>query len=72
MTHADLNVIMKYYQHGFRRGDSCKTQLIATTEDIGRYIDKQHAIDILILDFAKAFDTVLPPKAATMECEVMP
>ncbi len=58
MTHADLYAIMKYYQHGFRRGHSCETQLIAAAEDIGRNLDKQHQIDILILDFAKAFDTV--------------
>ncbi len=50
--------LMKYYQHGFRRGHSCETQLISTAEDTGRDLDKQHQIDILILDFAKAFDTV--------------
>ena len=58
MTHADDNNIMKYYQHGFRRGHSCETQLITTIEDIGKELDKQQQVDVLILDFAKAFDTV--------------
>ncbi len=58
ITHADHHVIMKYYQHCFRRGHNCEIQLIATAEDIGRDLDKQHQIDILILDFAKAFDSV--------------
>ena len=35
-----------------------KSQLLITVEDIGRQLDQQHGVDILILDFAKAFDMV--------------
>ncbi len=59
MPHANHHVIMKYYQHGFRKGHSRETQLIATTKDIGRDLDTKTQInDIVILDFAKTFDHV--------------
>ena len=58
MNHADKLDILKHYQHGFRKGHSCESQLLITVEDIGRQLDQQHQIDILILDFAKDFDMV--------------
>ena len=42
-------------QHGFRTGRSCETQLITIFHDIA-FADSQ--IDIAVLDFSKAFDTV--------------
>ena len=32
--------------------------LINTIEDLGKELDEQHQVDVLILDFAKALDTV--------------
>ena len=58
MNHADGLDILKHYQHGFRKGHSFESQLLITIEDIGRQLDQQHQVDILILDFAKAFDMV--------------
>ena len=58
MNHADELDILKHYQHGFQKGHSCESQLFITVEDIGRQLDQQYQVDILILDFAKAFDMV--------------
>jgi hypothetical protein len=46
------------FQHGFRRNHSCETQLLNTAEELSRRLDMRQTIDLLILDFSKAFDTV--------------
>ena len=58
MAHLDKHKFLVDYQHGFRRQRSCETQLISTLEEITRSIDQKCQVDILILDFSKAFDTV--------------
>ena len=58
MGHAEDHKILKHYQHGFRKGHSCESQLLLTAEEIGRDLDNNHQTDVLILDFAKAFDMV--------------
>ena len=51
--------ILTDLQHGFRTGRSCETQLITTFQDIASaYNKKGSQIDIAVLDFSKAFDTV--------------
>ena len=45
-------------QHGFRSGRSCETQLITTTHDLLSFFNSKSQIDVAILDFSKAFDTV--------------
>ena len=45
-------------QHGFQAKASCTTQLLECMEDWTRDYDNKHAIDIVYLDFAKAFDKV--------------
>ena len=44
--------------HGFRSGYSYETQLITTLNDFLQTYDKQEQVDVAILDFSKAFDTV--------------
>ncbi len=51
--------ILTVLQHEFRSRYSCDTQLIATLQDLIQYRDKKIQVDMDILDFAKAFDTVL-------------
>ena len=46
------------YQHGFRKGRSCVTQLILAMKDFTTFLDQGKNFDILYLDFRKAFDTV--------------
>lgn len=61
------DVIVKYFndnnlitecQHGFRNKRSCVTQLLQVMEYLTRETDNANSIDIIYLDFRKAFDTV--------------
>ena len=45
-------------QHGFRSQHSCVTQLIALVEDLFFAMDHQKQVDVILLDFTKAFDSV--------------
>lgn len=46
------------YQHGFRKGYSCETQLAGLTHDILDNLDTGGQTDAIFLDFSKAFDRV--------------
>ena len=58
MDHVDIHKILNHFQHGFRSQHSCETQLITTIEDLARGLNSQQQLDLLILDFSKAFDVV--------------
>jgi hypothetical protein len=58
MKHLETNKILTNLNHGFRSGYSCETQLITTLNDLLTEHDQGNQIDIAILDFSKAFDTV--------------
>ena len=45
-------------QHGFRKHRSCVTQLLEVMEDFTEIIDNKDTIDVIYLDYRKAFDTV--------------
>jgi hypothetical protein len=45
-------------QHGFVPGRSCMTQLLVTLELWTELLDSGASIDVIYLDFKKAFDTV--------------
>jgi len=45
-------------QHGFRRHRSCLTNLIEFFHGVMQDFDRERAVDIIYLDFAKAFDKV--------------
>ena len=45
-------------QHGFRKRRSCETQLILTCHDLAKVVNNSSQVDMLVMDFAKAFDTV--------------
>ena len=45
-------------QHGFRSNRSCVTQLLQVLHDVGSVLDASREIDLIYLDFAKAFDSV--------------
>ncbi|XP_071491130.1 uncharacterized protein [Diadema antillarum] len=44
--------------HGFRKRRSCETQLILTINDLAKGLEDKEQIDVILLDFAKAFDKV--------------
>ena len=56
--HLDNYNIISSFQHGFRKLFSCETQLAVTIQDLLSFRDKQIQVDMAILDFSKAFDTV--------------
>ena len=58
MIHLNRNNILVNFQHGFREKHSCESQLIMTVESIQRYLNRNKQVDVLVLDFSKAFDTV--------------
>ena len=56
--HLESNNLISDSQHGFRRGRSCLTNLLEFFHDMFSLYDKSRAVDILYLDFQKAFDKV--------------
>ncbi len=45
-------------QHGFLKARSCLTNMLCFLEDITKWVDDGSAVDIIYLDFQKAFDKV--------------
>ena len=58
MDFAENNNILCKEQHGFRKQRSCISQLIGLVDDISHSRDKGRQVDMLVMDFAKAFDKV--------------
>jgi len=58
LSHFEQHKILTNLNHGFRSGFSCETQLAVTTHDLLQSFDKGKQVDVAILDFSKAFDTV--------------
>jgi hypothetical protein len=58
LKHLKKKKILTNLNHGFRSGYSCETQLITTINDFLQEHDKGQQVDISILDFSKAFDTL--------------
>ena len=58
LDHLEKNNILTRLNHGFRSGHSCETQLLLTSNDLLKSYDAGTQVDIGILDFSEAFDTV--------------
>ncbi|CAM5095586.1 unnamed protein product [Natator depressus] len=58
LKHLDERKVIRNSQHGFTKGRSCLTNLIAFYDEITDSVDEGKAVDVLFLDFSKAFDTV--------------
>lgn len=58
IKHLESNNYFTNYQHGFRAGFSCTTQLVEFSHDIFSSFDQNEQIDCVFLDFKKAFDCV--------------
>ena len=53
---VEENNLMNPNQHGFRSGRSCLSQLLQHHDHITRILEKGTNVDVIYLDFAKAFD----------------
>ena len=58
MNHFDCYSVLTDRQHGFRSKLSTEFQLIITKQDLAQSLNDQLQVDMIILDFSKAFDTV--------------
>ena len=56
--HMTENNFFSPEQHGFISGKSCTTQLLEFLEDLTEALDSGKDVDIIYLDFQKAFDKV--------------
>jgi hypothetical protein len=56
--HLEANGILSPLNHGFRQGLSCETQLITAINDWSVSLNNYKQVDLITLDFAKAFDKV--------------
>lgn len=57
-VYLEANSIIKNSQHGFRSGRSCLTNLLSFLDYITDQVDRGEDIDLVYLDFSKAFDKV--------------
>ena len=58
VDHLKRNHLIHASQHGFMSSMSCQTNLLEYLDVLTKLIDAGHAVDVLYLDFAKAFDKV--------------
>ena len=58
MEHAVTNNLISCHQHGFQKKCSCVTQLLECLFDWTQAFDDREGVDVVYLDFRKAFDTV--------------
>ena len=58
VAHLTDSHLLSVTQHGFRPKRSCNTQLIEVLEDWSAAIESHSPVDVVYLDFQKAFDSV--------------
>jgi ribonucleases P/MRP protein subunit RPP40 len=58
VKHLDKHGLVKKTQHGFTRGRSCASNLLSFLEKATAALDNGDSVDVIYLDFTKAFDTV--------------
>jgi len=56
--HLDRHKLIRDSQHGFRRGRSCTTNILEFLDMVTDVINQKENVDVIFLDFAKAFDKV--------------
>ena len=57
-NHLNKHTLLLQSQHGFTQGKYCLTNLLLFLEDITKAIDEGKPLDVIYLNFSKAFDEV--------------
>ncbi|CAM5150789.1 unnamed protein product [Natator depressus] len=56
--HLEDNKVISNSQHGIVKNKSCQTNLVALFDRVTSLEDREKVVDVVYLDFSKAFDTV--------------
>ena len=62
ISHLTVNNLISEKQHGFSKGKSCVTQLLLCKNSWVDSINKKENVDVIYVDFSKAFDSVVHNK----------
>jgi len=58
MKQVEEKKVIRSAHHGFTKGKSCMTNLIAFYNGMAGWVDEGRAVDVVYLDFSKAFNTI--------------